>query len=86
MQFVADSLAVGEWKYNSTYFLKSRLHRCFGNSSLNKLKAIVLGLSKLQSLDCESCLLVKHVRATILARDPHHTNSPFARPFRYLGL
>lgn len=64
----------------------SRLHRCFGNSSLNKLKAIVLGLSKLQSLDCESCLLVKHVRATILARDPHHTNSPFARPFRYLGL
>nr|KYP52187.1 Retrovirus-related Pol polyprotein from transposon TNT 1-94 [Cajanus cajan] len=40
------------------------IHRRLGHPSLNKLKKMVPHLSRLESLECESCQLGKHVRAS----------------------
>ncbi|XP_047262145.1 uncharacterized protein LOC124895755 isoform X2 [Capsicum annuum] len=40
------------------------IHKCLGHPSLSKLQKMVPSLSGLSSLDCESCQLGKHTRAT----------------------
>nr|KYP60718.1 hypothetical protein KK1_023130 [Cajanus cajan] len=47
------------------------IHRRLGHPSLNKLKKMVPHLSLLESLECESCQLGKHVRASF----PNSVNS-----------
>nr|KYP76032.1 Retrovirus-related Pol polyprotein from transposon TNT 1-94 [Cajanus cajan] len=53
------------------------IHRRLGHPSLNKLKKMVPHLSRLVSLECESCQLGKHVRASF----PNSINSRAMSPF-----
>nr|KYP49899.1 hypothetical protein KK1_028398 [Cajanus cajan] len=53
------------------------IHRRLGHPSLNKLKKMVPHLSRLVSLECESCQLGKHVRAYF----PNSINSRAMSPF-----
>ncbi|PNY13664.1 receptor-like protein kinase [Trifolium pratense] len=53
------------------------LHRCLGHQSLSKLKKMVSGLPQLESLQCESCQLGKHVHASFSSRINNRAMSPF---------
>nr|KYP40247.1 Retrovirus-related Pol polyprotein from transposon TNT 1-94 [Cajanus cajan] len=55
----------------------SLIHRRLGHPSLNKLKKMVPHLSCLESLECESCQLGKHVRTSF----PNSINSRAVSPF-----
>nr|KYP37063.1 Retrovirus-related Pol polyprotein from transposon TNT 1-94 [Cajanus cajan] len=55
----------------------SLIHRRLGHPSLNKLKKMVPHLSRLESLECESCQLGKHVRTSF----PNSINSRVVSPF-----
>ncbi|KAK2418425.1 putative mitochondrial protein [Trifolium repens] len=53
------------------------LHRRLGHPSLSKLKKMVSDLPQLESLQCESCQLGKHVRASFSSRINNRAMSPF---------
>ena len=53
------------------------IHRRLGHPSLDKLKVLVPQLSHLKSLDCESCQLGKHVRASFPSSPNKRSKSPF---------
>lgn len=55
----------------------SLLHRRLGHPSLDKLKKMVPYLSQLESLECESCQLGKHVRSSF----PSSVNKRALHPF-----
>jgi len=53
------------------------VHAQLGHPSLTNLKLLLLSLSKLSSLPCESCWLGKHVRSTFQSRVISWALSPF---------
>nr|XP_009785731.1 PREDICTED: uncharacterized protein LOC104233960 [Nicotiana sylvestris] len=53
------------------------LHKWLGHSSLSKLQKMVLGLSHLSTLECESCQLGKHTRSHFPRRLDNRAESPF---------
>nr|KYP45103.1 Retrovirus-related Pol polyprotein from transposon TNT 1-94 [Cajanus cajan] len=55
----------------------SLIHRRLGHPSLNKLKKMVPHLSRLESLECESCQLGKHVRTSFPKSIKSRAVSPF---------
>lgn len=55
----------------------SLLHRRLGHPNLNKLRKMVPQLSHLQSLECESCQLGKHVRSSFSSSTQSQAYAPF---------
>ncbi|KAK2380773.1 putative mitochondrial protein [Trifolium repens] len=53
------------------------IHRRLGHPSLDKLKVLIPHLSHLKSLNCESCQLGKHVRASFPSSANKRSMSPF---------
>lgn len=53
------------------------IHRRLGHPSFDKLKVLVPQLLHLKSLDCESCQLGKHVRASFPSSSNKRSKSPF---------
>ena len=53
------------------------LHRLLGHPSLSKLKKMVSDLPQLESLQCESCQLGKHVRVSFPNRINNRATTPF---------
>lgn len=62
---------------SSTTESPSLLHRRLGHPSLKELRVMVSNLSQLQSLDCESCQLGKHVWSSFPSSTQSHAHSPF---------
>jgi len=62
---------------SSTTESPSLLHRRLGHPSLKKLRVMVPNLSQLQSFDCESCQLGKHVRSSFPSSTQSQAHSPF---------
>ena len=53
------------------------VHRRLGHPNISKLRKMVSRFSSLSSLECESCLLGKHTRASFPKRLESRTKSPF---------
>ena len=52
-------------------------YRCLGHPSVQKLRSIIPVESSISSLDCESCKLGKHHRASFQNRVNNHSSSAF---------
>ena len=57
------------------------IHRRLGHPSLSKLQKMVPSLSSLSRLDCESCQLGKHTRASFTRSVESHAKSVFSLAF-----
>jgi len=73
------------WSLSSTnictcwhgYDSPSLLHSQLGHPSLTKMQQVVLSLSKLSNLSCESCHLGKQSRSSFSSNVSQRASSPF---------